>query len=187
MNDNNIFADIESTGLDSASSQLVAIGISDGINRNILFVNNSNEEKKVIEDFFSFLSNFKQNLGEPRIITYYGSYYDIPFIISSALHLGVDVKKYKIFPFRQIDVYDIVKRTLKLSKNSMGDICRFLHINKEFMIEGRDMPNFYLKAISGDEQLKEKIKNHLTDDVKTLEEIWKILIPVINVERWEKS
>jgi uncharacterized protein YprB with RNaseH-like and TPR domain len=125
--------------------------------------------------------------SEPRLITYYGSYYDIPFIVSRALTLGVDMTRFKVMPIRQIDVYDVVKRTLKLSKNSLSDVCKFLNIEKNFMIDGKEMPNIYLKAVAEkDEATKNKIKDHLKDDLKTLKQVWEKLLPVIDVERWEK-
>jgi len=177
-----IFLDIESTGLNAESSQLIAIGfLSDSGTEEIFFVNKPKEEKKVIENLFEFLA-----LNESRVITYYGSYYDIPFIVSRALHLGVNIKEFEIFPLKQIDVYDVVKNTLKLNKNSLSDVCKFLRIKKEFTVDGKDMPNIYLKVVGGDEEIKEKIKAHLKDDIKTLKEVWDKLLPVINTATWEK-
>jgi len=149
----------------------------------IYFVNNPKEEKDIIEKFFNLLI-----IADYRIISYYGSYFDVPFIVSRALTLGVDVKKYrKIFPFRQIDVYDVVKRNLKLSKNSLGDVCKFLGIEKRFDIQGMDMPNFYLKAISGDTEIRKKIDEHLREDLATLRDVWLKIMPVIDLSRWEKE
>jgi len=177
-----VFLDVESSGLNSESSQLIAIGLLVDGEEKTFFANKPEEEKKVIEDFFGFML-----IEESRVITYYGSYYDIPYIVSRALHLGVDMKKYKIFPFKQIDVYDIVRNTLKLGKNSLSDVCKFLKIRKEVYIDGKDMPNFYLEAVStDDEEMKTKIRLHLKDDVKTLKEVWDKLLPVINIEMWEK-
>ena len=139
----------------------------------------------MIEDFFDYLSF---PLTEFRILTFYGSYYDIPFIISRALHLGVDMLKYaRLFPLKEIDVYDVVKGTLKLSKNSLADVCKFLNIRKNFIINGADMPNIYLQAIAEkDEATKQKIKDHLRDDIITLKEVWEKLMPVIEIDKWVK-
>jgi uncharacterized protein YprB with RNaseH-like and TPR domain len=180
-----LILDIESTGLDANTSQLISIGLleMDGGIDTIFFVDNPRNEKQVIENFFDFLSIRKG----VRLITYYGSYFDVPFVVSRALTLGIDVKKYNIFPFRQIDMYDVVKRTLKLSKNSLGDVCKFLGIKKEFDIEGRDMPNIYLKAVSGDLELRKKIDDHLKDDLITLRKVLERLLPVIDLIRWEKE
>lgn len=179
-----LILDIETTGLDASSSQLVAIGCIYNT-EHIFFVNFPEEEKKVIEDFLDFLSSIPD---EFRILTFYGSYYDIPFLVSRALHLGVDMMKYvKLFPIKQIDVYDIVKETLKLSKNSLADVCKFLNIEKNFIINGADMPNIYLQAVAEkDEMTKQKIKEHLRDDLKTLKNVWEKLMPVIEIEKWVK-
>lgn len=181
-----IIIDIESTGLCASTSQLTAIGLltDKGFNE-IFFVKNPKEEVTTIENFIEKIRKLiDAENGDVKIITYYGSRFDIPYVFSR----GLKLKAKGIFDIpelfsKHIDVYDIVKGFLKLDKNSLPDVCKFLGIPKmEYKIDGRDMPNIYLQAISGDEQKKELIIAHLKDDLNTLLALWKILKPLTGLK-----
>lgn len=177
-----IVIDIETTGLEAESSQLIAIGIltNKGFSR-IFFADYPKDEVKIIESFIETMRKLiDEENEEVRIITFYGSRFDIPYIYSRGLKLTAKgLLGVPEILYQQIDVYDIVKQFLKLSKNSLSDVCRFLGIPKLKELEGRDMANIYLEAISGKEEKKELIIVHLKDDLKVLLKLWETLKPLV--------
>lgn len=180
---NVLFLDCETTGLDASSSQLISIGVMNDKNEiSIWFVENPENEKEIIEKFFDFLPD------TPCLITFYGSYFDIPFIFARALKNKIGMEKYKtkICNILQVDVYDVTKNVMHLSKNSLADVCRFLDIKKNTEFEGRDMSNIYLKFLGGDNQIKQNIEVHLKDDLVTLKSVFDKFVPIINIDRWMK-
>jgi uncharacterized protein YprB with RNaseH-like and TPR domain len=180
---NDIIMDIESTGLDACSSQLISIGVIIEGKTYTYFASKPEKEKETIEEFISDMIStgfFDSDNPDVYFITYYGSKFDVPYLFSRGLKLrakGINHLS-KIFQ-NHIDVYDVVKATMKLNKNSLEAVCRFLGLPKITKISGKDMPNQYLKAVSGDEELKKNIEKHLVDDLKALERLWKLLKPMV--------
>jgi DNA polymerase elongation subunit (family B) len=82
--------DIETTGLEPETNQIILIGIKDnrGLQRTISAFG-ENGEKKCIEEFFGFIKEIR-----PTIIGGYNSAaFDWPFILKRAEILGVDVER----------------------------------------------------------------------------------------------
>ena len=80
--------DIETTGLDPETCNIILIGVKDnrGLNETIPAFG-TDGEKKCIEEFFKFIKDLK-----PTIIAGYNSaFFDWPFILKRAQILGVDV------------------------------------------------------------------------------------------------
>lgn len=179
-----IIIDMESTGLDAESSQLIAIGYltDDGIKRTF-FAEKPSDEVKIIESFIQDIRELIDSVDKDvLIVTYYGSHFDMPYFYSRGLKLTAKnlLSIPEIF-YQHIDVYDVVKKFLKLSKNGLNDVCKFLGIDKLKEIDGRDMPNIYLEAVAGNNEKKTQIILHLEDDLHSLAEVWKKMKPIVEV------
>lgn len=107
-----------------------------------------------------------------RIITYYGSKFDFPFLRSRAL-------KHKIeFPvFGEIihdDIWFVVRGKFKLHSNRQDVACKFLlgHTEKTHLD-----PDIWMSALQGNEKSISWIVDHNKRDVKDLEKLYNTVIP----------
>jgi DNA polymerase I len=80
--------DIETTGLDPETCNIILIGVKDNRGLNVTIpAFGADGEKKCIEEFFKFIKDLK-----PTIVAGYNSaFFDWPFILKRAQILGVDV------------------------------------------------------------------------------------------------
>lgn len=105
-----------------------------------------------------------------RVVTYYGTKFDIPYIRSRAMAHGM------AFPERGLllhtDVYYWVKHKLKLHSNRMQHACDFLGIKaKEHPLHG----GMWTRALVGDTDALKYILVHNREDVESLEKLHKLL------------
>ena len=99
-----------------------------------------------------------------RIITYYGSRFDIPFIKTRAEKWGLDFPAYR--DLWQTDLYDIAKRNLLLHSTRLMHVCDLMGIpNKEHKLD----PDRWQMAQSGHIPSLEWIFQHCSEDVISLE------------------
>lgn len=109
--------------------------------------------KQCIED----LRRFK------RIYTYYGTGFDIPFIRTRALELGLE---FPIFgSIQHQDIYYLVRNKLKLCRNRLENVTRLLGIDDKTHL---DLKVWRLAAI-GDSKSLDYVMEHNIIDVKILE------------------
>lgn len=119
-------------------------------------------------------SLIKEMLKYNRLVTQFGTYFDIPFIRTRAERWGLD------FPgFRSIyhtDVWKIAKRKLLLHSNRQGSIAETVLGHD---IKTRVNPKIWLAIQFGNTDEKEKAMKYLIDhnmkDVIELEQIYKRL------------
>lgn len=107
-----------------------------------------------------------------RIIVYFGKDYrfDIPFVRTRAIFHGLDFPKYKELIVN--DLYDIVKKKLRLHRNRLETACEFFGIPcKQHRLD----PNTWQKALAGDKKSLDWILEHNREDVTSTELLWKKL------------
>jgi uncharacterized protein YprB with RNaseH-like and TPR domain len=123
-------------------------------------------DKKLIEQLCKEIRQFD------RIIVYWGkdNRYDIPFIRTRAVYHGCDFPVYKDLIVN--DLYDIVKRKLRLHRNRLETACEFFDIPSK---EHRLSPRVWQKAMAGDKKSLEWILDHNREDVISTEALWKKL------------
>lgn len=107
------------------------------------------------------------------IYTYNGCRFDIPFIRTRALMIGVDFPVYKQITHQ--DLYFAVRSRLKLNYNSLENACRALGIKGKTRIDNE----FWIRATSGDTKALKYILDHNKGDVIILEAIHEKLKPYI--------
>jgi uncharacterized protein YprB with RNaseH-like and TPR domain len=168
-----IFLDIESSNLRADIGQIIAVGIIKDKKKEVKFVEKPEEEKEVLK----WLK--KELEGCDLVITWYGSRFDLPFLMTRAIINDLDMSELLKIP--SLDICEFCKRNLSFSKNNLSEVCKILGIPKNREISGREVLKLYLKAIHGDKKAKEKIIEHCLDDLEVLEEIFKKLEPYLSL------
>jgi uncharacterized protein YprB with RNaseH-like and TPR domain len=102
-----------------------------------------------------------------RIVTHYGSRFDIPFIRTRALYDGLDFPQFG--SIRQDDTWVMAKHKLKLNSNRLDTIARtILGKTDKTHIEFSN----WIAGTRGDEKAISYILQHNKFDVTDLEKIW---------------
>ena len=126
-------------------------------------------DKKLTEDCINDLMKFD------KIVTYYGTLFDIPFIRAKALSHGLDS-----FPLyglvHHTDVYFIAKSKLKIARKSLHSVCNLLGIEGKDHVDGALWRRAFVHRSEKDLAI---IWAHNKQDVIVLEEVYKKLIPYI--------
>jgi uncharacterized protein YprB with RNaseH-like and TPR domain len=167
-----MFLDIETTNIRADIGQIIAIGVIKDNKKEVKFVNNPEEEKIVLEWLRDELKDCT------LIVTWFGSNFDLPFIITRAIINNIDL--HNLLEIPSLDLCDFVRKNLCLSKNSLQEVSKSLGILKDSEASGRDMLKFYIRAIKGDKKAKEMITKHCLDDLESMKKIFEKLKPYLN-------
>lgn len=171
-----IYLDIECTSLSADSGILTAIGlILPSGETKLLFVEDPEEEKEVIQEFIEILRDYKE---EPLVIWY--SDFDLPFLVTRAVKHGLDVSE--IYDFRIIDLCKLIQKNLKFTSNKLDEVSKFFGFEKNLRLTGKDVQLLYISAIKGDIKSKKEILDHCYDDLLNLKKIFEKLEPY--VQKW---
>jgi len=113
-----------------------------------------------------------------RLVTWYGSGFDMPFLRARAMYHGLD------FPEREEvihnDAYMMGRGKLKIHSKRLQVVAEFLGI------EAKGHPLNYtvwMAAMTGDKKALDYILTHCKEDVVTTEEVWKRLTPYLRITR----
>lgn len=112
------------------------------------------------------------------LVTYYGTNFDMKFIRTRAMILGLPG-----FPeygtIKHFDAYYAVKRTMALYSNRLAVATQALGIEGKTPLP----PAVWGKARLGYTDVMKDVKEHNVEDVKILEELYKELLPYIQITR----
>lgn len=115
-----------------------------------------------------FLKDIK---GVDKVITYYGSNFDIPFLRSRALRFGLPFPGWK--DLLSVDVYYIARSKLRTHRKRLETVADLMGIPSK---QHRLNPEVWQRAQAGSVRALEYIQQHCDEDVVTLEEVYKRLI-----------
>jgi len=152
-----IYLDIETSSLDADSGIVISVGYALGNSEpTVMSVRSYDDEKQVIANIFEKVKN-------TTLVTFNGSNFDIPFLISRGLKYGY------YFPrVEMLDLYLWARRYLRFQSRRFHDICLFYGIPHED-ISGKEMNELFIRAISGDVNAWHRITDHLTQDIKAMQ------------------
>ena len=105
------------------------------------------------------------------IVTYNGVRFDIPYIRSRCLMLGIDFLPYG--SKKHIDMYYQVRGKLRLHRSSLDAACEALHIKGKTPIS----PQVWRDAALGYPDALKKVLRHNRGDVRILEKLFEKLLP----------
>lgn len=158
------FLDIETTDLDADRGEVITAVLLGSGSSNYQYPDGKKwTERKMLKRLFASMRQYD------RIVTYYGTGFDVPFLRSRALKLGLEFPK-KVY---HTDLYYVVRSKMKLHRNSLQAATRFLGIDGK---NGFDI-SVWNKARDGDTKAIAKILDHNIRDVKILERLYKRLRP----------
>ena len=165
------FFDTENTALDAEWGIMLCYcikqqggGIIEGVieKKDLL---SEKEDKNVIRKCVDTLKQFD------RLITYYGTNYDFPFVRTRAMVNSIPFIEYG--GLIHDDVYYIIKHKFKLKRNRQENACRTLlgrtlktHVN----------PKIWRKALQGQDKALTWVLDHCRRDVKDLERLYNKVI-----------
>jgi len=152
--------DIETTGLKANWSHLLCWCIkeqgTDIIHKDLATrkeVRNK-DDKRIIKSAIKEIQNYD------RIIGWYSSRFDLPYVRSRAIFHGIDFPSYK--ELCQTDVYYIARNKLALHSNRLGAVCEFFGI----VAKNHPMsPGLWIRAGRGDKDALEEVLTHCEEDV----------------------
>jgi uncharacterized protein YprB with RNaseH-like and TPR domain len=122
-------------------------------------------DEKVVRQCIKNMGNFD------RIVTFYGTKFDIPFLRTRAISLGVPFPEYGTMLHK--DVYYIARAKLRLHSNRLDSVCNTLFGSTE---KTRIEPDKWIKALMGDAKSLVYIQDHCDKDVTELEKVYNALI-----------
>lgn len=170
---NHFVFDIETTGLSPKFCKVILIGIVYNENNQTIikqfFASNENDEKELLLAFVNEIKSFSNH------ISFNGFTFDIPFLNSR-------FKKHKIdFLLNKYDDLDILKlikpykEKLSLLDCKLKTIEKYIGINRDDTISGKESVELYNKFIkTQDKSIKYKILLHNYDDIYYLSQMIKI-------------
>lgn len=158
-----IYLDIETTSLDADHGPVIAIGILKGDRPEVRFIESPGGERGLLEWLKAELDD------GGTVITWYGSGFDVPFLLTRAALLGVDLTPLARAP--KLDLCEWSKEHLKLSKYGLESVARFFGLQRKMEFRGSDVPTLHKLARRGDEKAKSMIVQHCEDDIQLLKSV----------------
>lgn len=143
-------------------SKTRVISISDYEGKSIL-----DKEKKLLKDLSAVL------LGAEIWLTWFGTYFDIPFVNSRLLYHRLPTLPGN---YPHIDGWKTARNRLKLRNNRLKTVQEFLGTDTE---KDSVLGPIWIKAMNGDQASLKYVINHCFKDVKALEEVYYLLRPLI--------
>ena len=167
------FIDIESTNLAADFGIILCYCIadadSDTIYHRVITKSDLKTclDKKVVEQCLKDMRKFD------RLVGFYSTKFDIPFIRTRAVALGVeDFPEYGEIIHN--DLYYAVRNKFRLSSNRLENACRILLGNTD---KTRIESKYWIKALQGDVDSLAYILDHCQKDVTDLKKLYNKLIP----------
>lgn len=106
-------------------------------------------------------------------LTWFGTYFDIPFLNTRLLYHGLPVLPPN---FKHIDGWKTSKNRLRLGNNRLNSVQQFLNLDaKKTHLKGE----YWILAMTGDKQAMKYIVDHCYQDVLVLEQAYERLRPLI--------
>jgi len=168
-----LFLDIETTGRKADSGQITAIGIIKDDKIEVKFVDSLENEKDV-------LTWLKKELKDCNmIVSWFGSGFDLPYILSRAIINDLDL--HELLEIPSLDLCKFCQNNLSLTKYSLVEVAKSFDVPKNSEISGKDMLTLYIKAVRGDEKAKKTIIEHCLGDLETLKKIYQKLEPYLSL------
>lgn len=170
------FLDIEASHLTADIGILLTWAIKDGDSHEVLHdsitkadiehAKRGEEDKRVVRSLVEACKQFDV------LVTYYGSKFDIPFMRTRAVALGIPFPHYGTL--KQIDAYYAVKFKFKLISSRLVRACKALLGKSDKTEIDWDI---WRAAARGEKNALAYVLDHNIKDVKDLEKLYKVVAP----------
>lgn len=121
-------------------------------------------DKRILRKFLETISKFD------RIITFYGKRFDVPYLRSRCLSLGLPFPEAGSLAHE--DLYFIARYRLKQHNNKLATTLRAIFGESQKTVI---TPEYWLAALRGKESALRYIHHHCVMDVKETTRLWKVL------------
>lgn len=172
------FMDIEASNLDADFGICLSWAIKDSTSNKIYSdiltladIKKGHEDKRLIQSFLKCLSGFD------KVVGYYSTDFDIPFMRARALIVGVEFPVFGTMKHK--DIYYTIKSKFKLSSKRLENACRqLLGRTQKTRIDAIHWRN----ATRGDKNALAYILDHNKKDVLDLEALYNKVIDFSRVD-----
>lgn len=124
------------------------------------------DDKRITEELVKTLLTFD------RVVGYYSTGFDVPFIRTRAFIHGIEFPQYgEIF---HTDMYYQARRLLKIHSNRQGIVAETLFGETE---KTQIKPTYWMSALRGEQSAIDEVLDHNMRDVRDLERIYHKLKP----------
>lgn len=128
--------------------------------------NDPTDDSRLLQDFLKVISQ------ADIIVTYNGAKFDVPYLKAKLLEHDLGY----LPPFKHVDLYQVVRKNVLLSRRSLANVSRYLKLKAEKTpVEGRE----WKRAMSGNAASITYVIEHCKADVELLEEAYLKLRPLI--------
>jgi uncharacterized protein YprB with RNaseH-like and TPR domain len=167
-----MYLDIETSAKNANEGIVIAIGVMPGDGQvDVRFASNLDEEKKALE----WLKERLKDCDE--IVTWFGSGFDIPFLMTRALYHNMDLGELAEIPM--LDLCKWSQANLSMSSHSLEAVARFFGISAGKEFHGTDILTLFRLVERGDVDSRRLIVEHCKEDVVVLKRIHDRLRPAV--------
>lgn len=169
------YLDIETTSRKASEGMVIAIGLlKDGEEPKVRFADSFEEERKALEWLQEELK------GCERIITWFGSGFDIPFLMSRAALHNVDLST--LSETSMLDLFDWCRGHMLLSSYKLESVARFFGIQRILEFHGGDVGALFKLVRRGNLETRKLIVDHCKEDLLLLKRVYERLKPQLGRE-----
>jgi len=163
--------DIETTNLSADFGYILCYSIKE-LDGEITHRSITPQEIKTYKFDEPLMRQFLKDIrGIDKVITYYGSNFDIPFLRSRALRFNIPFPGWK--ELLSTDVYYIARAKLRTHRKRLEVVADLMGIPSK---QHRLNPEVWQRAQAGSKQALDYIQTHCDEDVITLEAVYERLI-----------
>lgn len=165
------YLDVETSSRRADTGMVIAIGLLKQGELEVWFAKNQEEERWSLEWLRDELKDCDS------LVTWYGSGFDVPFLLARATVHGVELSELARIPM--LDLCQWCRGHLLLSSYRLESVARFLGVYEEGEFRGPDVPTLFKLAQQGDEKARKLIVEHCKSDLRVLKLVHEKLKPQI--------
>lgn len=129
------------------------------------------EEKSLLAKLTKRLESFDV------VVTWNGRGFDLPFLTTRLLKHKMDPRP--VLRKMHLDLNEVVKSRLRLTFTYLDHVCEFFEIKRDKGPMGLEVPQLFVKALEGDENALNIIREHCLDDLRVTREVFFKLRPLV--------
>ena len=178
MQENIGIFDIKTTGLKANWSHMLAWCMKEHGKKTVHSDLLTRKEVRDKNDERIVRSAIKEIEKYDRVVTYYGTRFDIPYTRSRAIYHGIEFPEYR--DLYHTDLYFMARSKFCLSSNRLKTICEF------FNIPAKDhpmTPELWQRAGAGEEKALNTILTNCKEDVDSTDKVFNLLLRHIMVTK----